>query len=225
MKYNRKIGGPGHFFEIDESKFGKRKFHKGKRVVGCWIVGGIDRQTKDTFFQVVHDRSAETLLPILIENIHPESIVISDCWKSYSTLSQHFKDHLSINHSLHFVSPNDKNIHTNTIESSWRVLKRQVLPRNGTVISLYDSYFSMYCIRKRYLTDVECQFKAFLELIKRAYPLNKVSSTPKISDSVYSDSPKTRDVAVQTQETSPAPAVPMKRTRIDLPEWSDESDF
>ena len=45
-----KIGGPGHFVEIDESKFGKRKFHKGKRVVGCWVVGGIDRQTKDTFF-------------------------------------------------------------------------------------------------------------------------------------------------------------------------------
>lgn len=66
---NRKIGGPGHVVETDESKFGKRKFNKGRPVEGCWVLGGIDRETKDTFFQVVPDRSTETLLPILIENM------------------------------------------------------------------------------------------------------------------------------------------------------------
>ena len=221
MKDNRKIGGPGHVVEIDESKFGKRKYHKGRRVEGCWVLGGIDRETKETFFQVVPDRSAETLLPILIDNIHPESIVISDCWKAYHTLSQHFKDYRNINHSLHFVDPNDKKIHTNTIESTWRVLKRNVLPRSGTVKSHYNTYFSMYCIKKRYLTDVECPFKAFLELIKRTYPLDKVESTPRKCDAREIN--KTRDVAVQTE--APDLAVQNKRRRIDLPEWSDDSDF
>ena len=134
--------------EIDESKFGKQKFRRGRPVQGKWVLGGIDRETRETFFKVVQDRSAETLLPILIDNIHPESIVISDCWKSYNSVSKHFKEHLSVNHSLHFVDPKDPMVHTNTIESQWRVLKRNVLPKNGTNKSLYSSYFAVHCVKK-----------------------------------------------------------------------------
>ena len=42
-KCSRKIGGVGRVVEIDESKFGKRKYHKGRRVDGVWVFGGIDR--------------------------------------------------------------------------------------------------------------------------------------------------------------------------------------
>ena len=93
---NKKIGGPGHIVEIDESKFGKQKFRRGRPVNGKWVLGGIDWDTGETFFKVVEDRSAETLLPILIDNIHPDSIVISDCWKSYNSVSKHFKEHSSV---------------------------------------------------------------------------------------------------------------------------------
>ena len=178
MLENKQIGGPGHVVEIDESKFGKRKYNKGRAVDSSWVLGGIDRETKETFFKVIKDRSAEILLPILIENIHPETTVISDCWKSYHNVSQHFKNHKSINHSLHFVDPADKSIHTNTIESQWRVLKRNTLPRNGTTKQLYEGYFATQCVKKKYLSDVPCKFKAFLELIKRVYPLDKLERTP-----------------------------------------------
>ena len=64
-----------------------------------------------------------------------------------------------------FVDPNDAKVHTNSIESQWRVLKHSVLPKNGTSQKLYSesSYLSMYCVKSRYLTDVPCEFKAFLE--------------------------------------------------------------
>ena len=33
------IGGENRIVEIDESKFGKRKYHRGKRVEGQWVLG------------------------------------------------------------------------------------------------------------------------------------------------------------------------------------------
>jgi transposase-like protein len=43
------IGGLGHFVQIDESKFSKRKFQVGRVVKSPWIVGGIDYATRDVF--------------------------------------------------------------------------------------------------------------------------------------------------------------------------------
>lgn len=40
---DKMIGGKGVIVEIDESKFGKRKYNRGHRVVGIWVFGGIER--------------------------------------------------------------------------------------------------------------------------------------------------------------------------------------
>lgn len=37
------IGGPGVIVEVDESKFGKRKYNKGHKVPGVWVFGGVER--------------------------------------------------------------------------------------------------------------------------------------------------------------------------------------
>ena len=34
-----KIGGRGKIIQLDESKFGKRKFNRGRRVEGHWVLG------------------------------------------------------------------------------------------------------------------------------------------------------------------------------------------
>ena len=50
------LGGPGKVVEIDESKFGKRKYHRGKRVEGAWIFGGYERGSGRVFMVVVEKR-------------------------------------------------------------------------------------------------------------------------------------------------------------------------
>ena len=53
------IGRPGIVVEIDESKFGKRKYNRGHQVEGVWILGGIERtDTKRAFIVSITDRSA-----------------------------------------------------------------------------------------------------------------------------------------------------------------------
>ena len=87
-KDSAKIGGPGKMVEIDESKFGMRKYHKGRRKDGIWVFGGIERDSKNYFLSSVEDRSAETLTPIIKEHVFPGTTIISDCWKAYSRLER-----------------------------------------------------------------------------------------------------------------------------------------
>ena len=70
----------------------------------------------------------------------PEITIISDFWKAYDGLSKEGFNHLKVTHPVNFVDP-DSGAHTNTIESTWRALKKS-LPVSGTVKSLYDTYTS-----------------------------------------------------------------------------------
>ena len=83
LQNSDKIGGPGKTVQIDESKVGKRKYHRGHRVEGQWVFGGIEEDTRKCFLVPVEDRSEATLLPIIREWIEPGTLIVSDCWKSY----------------------------------------------------------------------------------------------------------------------------------------------
>ena len=54
---------------------------------GVWVFGGIDRETKDCFFfKCVENRTAETLVKLIKDNIKSGPPIISDCWKAHSSL-------------------------------------------------------------------------------------------------------------------------------------------
>ncbi|CAC5413131.1 unnamed protein product [Mytilus coruscus] len=50
LKIDTEKIGDSVIVEIDESKFGKRKYHKGCQVEGQWVFGGIERDSKKSFF-------------------------------------------------------------------------------------------------------------------------------------------------------------------------------
>ena len=92
------IGGPGKVVEIDESKFGKRKYHRGHRVEGQW--------------------ANEIALPIIKHWILLGTTIMSDCWKSYDCLADEGFTHLRVNHSIEFVYSVTGGC-TNRIKASW----------------------------------------------------------------------------------------------------------
>jgi transposase-like protein len=125
--------------EIDESKFGKRKYHRGHAVEGVWIFGGIERTLERKMFLVeVPDRSEDTLLHFIEQHIHPGSIIYSDLCRGYTNIGSRLNmRHYTVNHSENFVAP-ITGVHTNTIEGQWAGLKRRITVRSRVKTSISE---------------------------------------------------------------------------------------
>ena len=126
-----KIGGPGSVVEVDESKFGKRKYNRGRVVDGHWILGGLERGTGQCFYEICPDnkRTEQVLLPIILKYVRQGTTVITDGWSAYHNLDAHGYVHFDVNHSQNFVDP-ATGAHTNSIEGSWFHVKKK-LGRGG----------------------------------------------------------------------------------------------
>lgn len=125
------IGGQDVEVELDESKFGKRKYNRGHAVEGVWVLGGVERTLERKIFLVaVPDRSQRTLEDIISRHVHPGSIILTDLWRGYSGLAENFDyTHRTVNHSVNFVDPITLT-HTNTIEGTWAGIKLGIPRRN-----------------------------------------------------------------------------------------------
>ena len=153
-----KIGGYGLTVEIDESKFSKTKYHKGRHIKGQWIFGAICRETREFFVVPVDKRDSATLIPIITSKVFEGSTIISDCWKSYDCLSQHDFKHLKVNHKYNFVDPKTL-AHTQNIENLWWQIKRQ-LPETYTKHEQLYLHLSEYMWRrsKHHKCDLYLEF-------------------------------------------------------------------
>lgn len=132
------LGGPGKIVQIDESKFGRRKYNRGRQVEGHWVVGMIEDGRQDVVFRVVETRDKEVLHPFIQEHVLPGTTIHTDGWRGYYGLGELGYVHKQVKHSENFVgkyknylcsSINTLNItaddgtHTQRIESTWRPAK------------------------------------------------------------------------------------------------------
>ena len=120
QRNSEKLGGEGKVVQIDESKVGKRKYHRRHRVEGQWVFGDIE-DWRTCFLVAVEDRSKATFLPIIKDWIKLGTLIVSDCRKSYHNLDKHGYTHQTVNHSKEFV--NEDGYNTNKMEGHWRHMK------------------------------------------------------------------------------------------------------
>jgi len=119
------FGGPGVVVQIDESVVARRKYHVGRAVNQQWVFGLYDTSTKREHIQLVDDRRAETLIPIIQKYIKPGSTIFSDQWAAYRDLQRLGYVHHTVNHSQNFVDPTTGTF-TNAIEAYWSRVKRNI---------------------------------------------------------------------------------------------------
>ena len=111
----------GHV-ELDESYFGgARKGKRGRGAAGKTAVFGILKRGGKVYTKVVVDTKASTLMPIITSKIAPDSVVYTDCYRSYNALDVSGFYHERINHSRLFAT--GKN-HINGVENFWNQAKR-----------------------------------------------------------------------------------------------------
>ena len=138
------LGGKDVILQIDESVIAKQKYHRGHLPAGAqkWVFGIYDTAKKITYMELVQDRSAATLLPIIQKYCLQGSIIYSDKWKAYQSLASLGYVHRTVNHSKEFTGPDGTT--TNNIECQWNSAKRKfkmmVGTSEGNIVSYLDEW-------------------------------------------------------------------------------------
>ena len=115
--------------EADESYFGGiRKGKRGRGAAGKVAVFGLLKRGGKVYTAIIPNVKTETLLPIIQQQVKPDSIVYTDTFRSYNALDVSDFHHKRINHSTLFA---DKENHINGIENFWNQAKRHLRKFNG----------------------------------------------------------------------------------------------
>jgi len=116
--------------ELDESYFGgRRKGKRGRGAAGKIIVFGILKRGGKVYTKVIEDTKTKILMPIIKGKILLDSVVYTDCYRSYNALDVSGFHHYRINHTSHFAEKESN--HINGIENFWNQAKRVLRKYNG----------------------------------------------------------------------------------------------
>lgn len=150
--------------EIDETYIGGkhkrpqgelgRKGFQGRSLVKKSVVIGLRQRGGPVKMVHVIDAKSATIRKVVEEHVCDEvQVILTDDYRAYPIALKRYKDkHLSINHSAgYYVTGIDGEIHTNTVESAFSLLKRAIIG-NFHAVSIKHLH--------RYLSEFETRFNA-----------------------------------------------------------------
>jgi transposase-like protein/ribosomal protein L37AE/L43A len=152
--------------EADETYIGAAKSGKrGRGASGKTIVAGVVERQASVSASVVPNVQSNTLLPMIIEKTSPDAIIYTDEMPSYNRLERMGFDHRVINHNAkQYVNGN---IHTNTIDGFWSLVKGGLGGVYKHVSPDYlQSYVNEYSFRYNHRKDEQPMFETFLNRIQ-----------------------------------------------------------
>jgi hypothetical protein len=133
-----------------------------------WIFGGYDISKKVGWIQLVPDRSAETLLPIIQGWCLPGTVIVSDGWRAYSGLRELGFCHEVVVHEHFFVDP-ITGVHTNNVENYWQRCKRQLKRIYGTSRELLSTHIDNFLWEERYGKTISDRWHSFFRTMASNY--------------------------------------------------------
>ncbi|MFZ0479051.1 MAG: IS1595 family transposase [Terriglobales bacterium] len=160
------IGGRNRQVEMDETYYGSEaKGTRGRGTTKAPVVGMVQRKGQVRAF-VAADVKADTLNGLIKEHVLPKSTVFTDTFRSYNGLSARGYTHERINHSEGVYVVGE--VHTNTIEGFWSLVKRGISGVYHQVGRNYlQTYFDEYSFRYNRRFDEQPMFWSFLQQVEK----------------------------------------------------------
>lgn len=160
--------------EVDETYYGgkEKNKHVSKRkskggVDGkTMVIGAIERGGKSIRTKIIEKTNIEQVTEFIRENIEPNSTMVTDEHKAYKRVKNEY-NHETVSHGKdEYVRKDNKNIHTNSIEGFWSVLKRQI---NGIHHFVTPKHLQRYCNEAsyRYVNRGLAQDERFADALSR----------------------------------------------------------
>lgn len=154
-----KIGGENIRVQIDETVIVRGRLIRNPSNASdnipssVWLIGGIEESEERKFFlKIIPNRQASTIVEILKEHVHENSIIITDGYPSYIPATRELNlTHVVVNHSTGFVNVDGD--HTNNIENIWSHLKSNLKTKHGVLRSEMDNFVSEFWFRKYFIKE------------------------------------------------------------------------
>jgi transposase-like protein/IS1 family transposase len=113
--------------EVDETFVGGKTEGQGRGYKGNKaLVVGMVQYGGEIVLRIADDRTRKTLHEIVLKQTDPKAVAIfTDEWPAYAGIGDHDTRHETVNHSQDEYVRGE--VHTNTIEGVWSLLKRSII--------------------------------------------------------------------------------------------------
>ena len=130
--------------------------HRGRPTTEqIWVFGLVDTSQTPSpgYMEIVPQRDAATLLPLINNHVAPGTIVHSDEWAAYNRVQRlsNVYSYGIVNRSINFVEPTT-GVHTQNVKSYWNRVKTELKRMKGCRGDQLPSYLDEFMWRERHGT-------------------------------------------------------------------------